>query len=434
MQSKALAVGLACAFAAEGVRHKRTGLGTMAGLHVHKDHVDAEDFLLLFKRGADDAAIKAVCQGRCQLEGHPSRGGFAFAKVKGRNIATELLSVNSEQVQMVEVDTLDYLVPELEATSSESWGLDRIGAPSREVTGKGVTVFVQDTGVHVAHKDFGGRAISTYDMTRGDSGEECEIGDEGCAADKQGHGTHCAGTAAGTSYGVAPNAVVRAVKTLNDNGSGARSWQVDAMDWIATSEFRPAVLSMSLGGRGKDPSYDGAVDALNEAGVTVVVAAGNDNSNACGFSPAFALKAVTVGSIDNKDQRSGFSNYGECVQIWAPGSNIISARHDATSGSRSLSGTSMACPHVSGGAALQLERTPGATSDQVLEALLASSEVGAISDLKSKDVNNLLWVGEGDAPVPAPTPAPPPTPEVDCSDCGGWGCFFDRCQSKGCCA
>jgi len=269
-----------------------------------------------------------------------------------------------------------------------------------------VTIYVQDTGVRVTHQEFGGRASSALDVTSG-SAVECN-GDLSCARDVQGHGTHCAGTAGGETYGVAAAASVRAVKTLSDQGSGARSWQYTAIDWVTVSGVRPAVISMSLGGSGSDPGYSEVIDAAVENGVTVVVAAGNSNGDACNFSPAFAANAITVGSTTSTDARSSFSNYGECVQIWAPGSSVVSADVSSDTGSRRLSGTSMACPHVSGAAALVLGVDPSKNSAKVLQELMGNAIMNTVTDLRVGDTNALLFVGES-GPPPSPATPPPTT-------------------------
>jgi len=172
---------------------------------------------------------------------------------------------------------------------------------------------------------------------------------------------------------------------------------------------------MSLGGAGTQQATKDAVDAAVNSGVTVVVSGGNYNSDACRFSPAFVPSAITVGSTTSTDARTSFSNYGSCTDIWAPGSSIVSAWHTSDTGSRSLNGTSMACPHVSGAAALVLEADPTKKASAVIQELLDTAYLHVISDLKAGDTNALLCIAEGGAPptpTPQPTPAPPPFPGV----------------------
>lgn len=396
-----------------------------------------QDWLLVMKPETTDREIHRLCKlAKCVREGHPSKGGMPYLEVRSTEAELSTVIGSAEHaVQFVEPDSEMKLIPEIEGdVEAASWGLDRIAAPSSGGDGEGVHIYVLDTGIRASHTDFGGRVIPTLDLSS-NTLEECD-GDLSCAGDGQGHGTHCAGTAAGSTFGVAPRATLHSVKVLSDSGSGQFSWSYDSLDWLASKGKRPAVASMSLGGPGTQGAMKTAVDTAVTAGVTVVVAGGNDNTDACGFSPAFVPSAITVGSTTSEDVRSSFSNYGICTDIWAPGSNIVSASHTSDTGSRSLSGTSMACPHVSGAVALVLQQDGSLKSPGVLAELLNKAERGAISDLRNGDTNALLFVGEGEAPVPAPTPAPPPSicpsafssgPDSD-GDCK---CNFGRCYESG---
>ena len=215
--------------------------------------------------------------------------------------------------------------------------------------GEGVKVFVLDTGVRCRHNEFGGRCTPGWSVENSNSA--CDPSDFTCAEDNDGHGTHCAGTIAGTTYGVAKGAEIVAVQVLDDTGSGSWAGIIAGMDWVSNQKANqpsiPMVASMSLGG-GTSSSIDTAVRNLHNAGVVVSVAAGNDDDDACNYSPARAPVAVTVGSTTKQDARSGFSNYGSCVDIYGPGSSITSAWKSSNTASNTISGTSMACPHVSG--------------------------------------------------------------------------------------
>lgn len=382
----------------------------------HAAQKDAkEHWVVVAKSGATTDKLKELCTSAkvCERVGHPSNGGMPFFEIYSTESELEkVLAMSPGDIDFVEPDGMFHLDPkedEAEASSAASWGLDRIDAPNRYATGAGAHIYVLDTGVRWTHNDFGDRAEPALDMTSGEL-ELCSPGSSTCAADVRGHGTHCAGTAAGRTFGVAPGALVYGIKVLSDTGSGSWSWSYSSLDWLSRDAAKPAIASMSLGGSGTQQAMRAAVDAAVAAGVTVVVAAGNSNSDACFFSPAFVPSAITVGSTDSADRRSGFSNYGSCVEIWAPGSRIVSADVAGDDQSSTKSGTSMACPHVSGAAALVLGENSGFTPAQVMADLADRAELGAISDLRVEDNNILLWVGSGAAPSPAPTPAPPPPP------------------------
>jgi len=350
------------------------------------------EWILMMTPGTSDSQIETMCQMAthgCNLAGHPDEGGVPFLEMRGTEQDLEaVIHTAPGAVQFIEPDQTISLTPEQPAPEAATWGLNRIRADQRGRSGSSVTVFVLDTGIRHSHNDFGGRASSGLDMTGGRP-RVCN-GDASCALDRQGHGTHCAGTAVGTIHGVAPGAKVQSVKVLSDSGSGSFSWSNYALDWMATSSVRPAVASMSLGGQGIVSSIRGAVDTAVSAGVTVVVAGGNSNSDACGFSPAYVPNAITVGSTDNRDRRSSFSNYGRCTNIWAPGSAVKSLGHRGDTATATFSGTSMACPHVSGAAALVLDASQGTAPAKVLQKMLDEAFTGAITDLKSGDTNALL--------------------------------------------
>lgn len=353
--------------------------------------------------------------GLCKAMGNPSDGGFAFLTMKTSekfmNKAMLLLKlVGGNVVKYIEVDTQVKMIPDMEAqATSTPWGLTHVGVPLSSAKGQGVNVFVLDTGIRVTHADFGGRASSAIDMAERDGQlTEC-LNSTDCAQDNQGHGTHCAGTVGGDTFGVAPKAKLFAGKVLGDDGSGSWSWSYGALDYCASKATRPTVASMSLGGSSKIQAMKDAVEAAVDAGVVVVVAGGNENSDACNFSPAFVGKAITVGSITSNNKRSYFSNFGSCVDFWAPGSDITSASHDSDNRNTTMSGTSMACPHVSGGAALILGSSPQLSSTGVMATFMEKAMNNAIGDLKFDDTNALLWVGDGTAPPSPEMPAPEPT-------------------------
>jgi subtilisin family serine protease len=372
---------------------------SVAGVTMENYREGAEDFMIVFKEGTSDADLEKMCKGRCSFTGHPNEGGTAFAKIHGWKQMEELVTENAGDIEILEPDAMDYMIPEVETSDVDptvaSWGLERVGVPQASKTGKGVHIYVQDTGIRWTHNDFGSRASPAMDMSQ-DYVWEC-TGDDHCGGDVHGHGTHCAGSAGGKTYRTAPEALVYAIKTLSDQGPGARSWQISGIDWVGSQGKRPAVLSMSLGGRGTDRAYTAAINQATNAGVVVVVAAGNNDGNACNFSPAFVESAITVGATTSNDERASYSNYGACNAIMAPGSRITSAAVGSDTGAVALTGTSMACPHVSGGAALLLQENPSWKTPEVLSRLLSTSRTGFIAGLKTDDPDFFLWVGDGAA-------------------------------------
>ncbi|MFB8397134.1 S8 family peptidase [Streptomyces yangpuensis] len=271
-----------------------------------------------------------------------------------------------------------------------SWGLDRIDqadtAGDQKYTypdggGEGVTAYVIDTGVRITHKDFGGRATSGFDA----------IDNDESADDGNGHGTHVAGTIAGTAHGVAKKAKIVAVRVLDDNGSGTTEQVVAGIDWVTKNHSGPSVANMSLGG-GVDQALDAAVKRAIDAGISFAVAAGNESSDAGQGSPSRVPEALTVASSTEGDQQSDFSNFGSVVDLYAPGSEITSAWNDSDTGVKTISGTSMAAPHVAGAAALYLAANPSATPADTAAALTGAATKGAIKNPSSGTANKLLKI------------------------------------------
>jgi len=371
-----------------------------------------QDWIVMLQPDATDAEVQALCsvsRTGCKMAGHPDKHGVPFVDISGTEKDLEAVIESAQgMVKFVEPDQTLYMIPEFDAdTMSASWGLNRVGAAGRTGNqGANTHIYVLDTGVRTTHQDFGDRATPAADYT-GSRPKMCN-GDLECAADRQGHGTHCAGSAGGATFGVATQANIYGVKVLGDNGSGGFAAITGAIDFMASDAPRPTVGSMSLGGKcpfgfcGLMGAVKTAVDTATEAGVTIVVAGGNSNSDACGFVPAFVPSAITVGSTDSMDARSSFSNYGRCTNIWAPGSAITSASHEDDVSSKTFSGTSMACPHVAGGAAMMLETNPDFKAPQVLEKLLAKAATNYITDLQRGDTNKLLYVAADAPPPPGP--------------------------------
>jgi subtilisin family serine protease len=316
------------------------------------------------------------------IKGFSARMSAQAAEALARNPSVDFVEQDATvSLSEVRID------PPLTQTPA-TWGLDRIDQSSRTLnnqytyrySGSGIYAFIIDTGILAGHGEFGARRVSGFSAFADATGD----------SDCNGHGTHVAGTVGGNAYGVAKGVTLVPVRVLGCTGSGSLSGVVSGVDWVAgQTTMRPAVANMSLGS-GFSSSVNTAVAGAVTAGVTMVVAAGNDNQNACNYSPASTPSAITVGSTTNTDARSSFSNFGSCVDIFAPGSSITSAWHTSTTAINTISGTSMASPHVAGAAVLRLAANPTATPVQVAAAVINSAVSGVVTSAGTGSPNLLL--------------------------------------------
>lgn len=375
---------------------------------------------------AQDMALRYGAEQLLYVYEHAVRG-FAVRIPAAR----AALMANDPRVEYVEQDSV---VQAVDTQSNATWGLDRIDQRDLPLSGdytfandgSNVHAYVIDTGIRTTHDDFGGRALHGFDAVDNDND----------ATDCNGHGTHVAGTVGGAEWGVAKGVTLVAVRVLDCQGSGTISGVVAGVDWVTANAQLPAVANMSLGG-GSSSTLDDAVRNSIASGVTYAVAAGNGDfigrpQDACDGSPSGVTEAITVGATDETDNEASFSNFGTCVDILAPGVSVTSAWHDSDTSTNTISGTSMASPHVAGGAALYLHANTTASPSDVASALTSNASVDKINLHSSSESggtpNLLLYTGFiGDGGGGGDNNAPTASFTFDCTELS---CDFDGSGSS----
>ncbi|WP_406328816.1 S8 family peptidase [Streptomyces sp. NBC_00203] len=348
-------------------------------------------YIVTLKKGAGFKAASSAGKGLINEYGGTVKKTFGTAlngytanlsATEAKRLAADPAVASVEQNQTVHLtDTTQ---------SSAPWGLDRIDQAALplsgtytypDTAGSGVTAYVIDTGVRITHSQISGRASYGYDAVDGDT----------TASDGNGHGTHVATTIAGTTYGVAKKASIVAVRVLDNSGSGTTAGVIAGIDWVTANHTTPAVANMSLGGSAST-SLDTAVANSIASGVTYAIAAGNSGANASSYSPARVSTAITVGATSSTDAKASWSNYGSVLDIFAPGVSILAGYNTSDTATATLSGTSMATPHVAGAAAVYLAGHTSATPAQVATALVNGATSGVVTSAGTGSPNKLLKI------------------------------------------
>ena len=342
-------------------------------------------YIVVLNEGADPRSVAAVAGVSPRYVYTATVNGFAATLNAGQVNALQ----HNPNVAYLEQDAV---VTASTIQTGATWGLDRIDQRDLPLsttfsylnTGVGVRAYIVDTGIRLSHTQFTGRVSSGFDAIDGGSADDCN-----------GHGTHVAGTVGGTTVGVAKGVSLVAVRVLDCAGSGTTSGVIAGVDWVGNNAVKPAVANLSLGG-GASTTLDNAVTNAINKGVTFVVAAGNGNTGgkaqpACNYSPARVPTAITVGATGNTDAKASYSNYGTCVDIFAPGNSILSAWYTGDTAGNTISGTSMASPHVAGVAALYLQSNGTASPATVTSALIGGATLNKVTNAGSGSPNRLLF-------------------------------------------
>ena len=357
-------------------------------LGMHNVQRIAGHYIVVLDDSATDARVQSAAEQAMSAGGTVHFTYYSALKGFSASMSPAALRAvrSTEGVKYVEADARVHLAGKQK--NPPSWGLDRVDQRDLPLNkkykyvgkaGSGVEAYVIDTGIRFSHTDFGGRATSGFDAVDGGTADDCN-----------GHGTHVSGTVGGKTYGVAKKVALVGVRVLDCGGSGTWEGVIAGVDWVTANHSGPSVANMSIQG-GKVQSVNDAITNSINAGVVYAVAAANFSDDACAYSPASTPLAITVGATTIGDARASFSNYGTCLDLFAPGDSITSDWYTSDTATNTISGTSMASPHVAGVAALYLSKNPGATTTQVRDAIVNNATNGKVTNPGTGSPNKLLY-------------------------------------------